>query len=462
MIRIIDKHVIMHSFSIIQENQISQRHHQQLLINLSMRQAFHVLQLPLLELSEWMKTEIENNPVLEIDLSKEPFKESLDAPVKEHYTPRNRSQENLEQRRKEYQESLLTAPTSLYEHLMQQASFLFEGQEMHIAELIIGHLNEKGFLDTPLQEVAPKISLKTLERTLKGIQTLDPPGIAANSLRECLLLQLQIKNKAHSLAAKIVSEHFDALLDNRLPQIAQALRIPIPELAKIIEKEIAPLDLYPGYRFVSQHPALIIPDLIFTTIDEKWQIEVNTSLLPHFQIAPLYLETCRENEDYSYLNKQIASGKWLKKIVHRRNQTLRCIGELLLKQHLAFFNAEKSGLKAMTMQEAARELGLHESTIARAIAGKYLACPLGVFPLKTFFNQGIAADNGQKIANHSLREMLARMIDNEDKLQPLSDQQLAEHFKKRGIPCARRTIAKYRSTLKIASASKRRKWTSAP
>ena len=116
----------------------------------------------------------------------------------------------------------------------------------------------------------------------------------------------------------------------------------------------------------------------------------------------------------------------------------------------------------MTMQEAARELGLHESTIARAIAGKYLACPLGVFPLKTFFNQGIAADNGQKIANHSLREMLARMIDNEDKLQPLSDQQLAEHFKKRGIPCARRTIAKYRSTLKIASASKRRKWTSAP
>ena len=453
----------MQSISLIQDNQLSQRQHQHLLINLSMKQAFHVLQLPILELSEWMKNEIESNPVLEVDLSKETFKESLDEPVKERYRLRNKSQEACEKRRKEHQESLLTTPISLYEYLMSQVPFILEDrQDLALAQLIIGHLNDKGYLDTPLQEIAPSVPLETLQRVLQTVQSLDPPGIGASNLQECLLLQLKLKQKGEGLAAKIISEHFDALINNRLPQISQALRISMPDLMQIIKKEIAPLDLHPGYRYYYQPTAAIIPDLMFLCIEGKWQIEINTSFLPHVQIAPIYLEAFRENklenQEYYYLRRQLAGGKWLKRIVHRRNQTLRNIGEFLLKRQMPFFNGERSGLAPLTMQDAARELGLHESTIARAVANKYVACPLGLFPLKSFFNQGVAKDNGQKISNHSLREILARTIENEDKLDPMSDQQLAGHFKKLGIPCARRTITKYRSRLKISPASKRRKW----
>src|SRR5262249_36512831 len=155
-----------------------------LLINLAMRQAFHVLQLPMLELAEWMKMEIESNPVLEIDLT-DPMKESL---------VRNKSQEDLEKRRKEQEENRLTVQVSLYEHLMRQAPLIFETrQDLNLAEMVIGHLNEKGFLDIPLEEVSPGTPLDTMGRILKTIQTFDPPGVGARNLQECLLLQLKIK-----------------------------------------------------------------------------------------------------------------------------------------------------------------------------------------------------------------------------------------------------------------------------
>ena len=166
------------------------KQHQQLLINLAMKQAFHVLQLPVLELSEWLKTEIENNPVLEIDLSKESFKERLHAPN------RDKEQEDAERRRKDHRESLLTSQISLYEHLLVQAPLFFEDkQDIAIAEQIIGHLNDKGFLDVPLQEILPVIPIETLTRILQTIQTMDPPGVGARNLQESLLLQLRLKTK---------------------------------------------------------------------------------------------------------------------------------------------------------------------------------------------------------------------------------------------------------------------------
>ncbi len=437
----------MRSISITQQNQIEQS--QQLLINLAMKQAFFALQLPILELSDWMKSEIESNPVLEIDPSEE-----------ERHHSRPRAQEALERRRKEHQESLLTAPASLYAHLMQQIPLVLEDpHDLVIAEQIIGHLNEKGYLDQPLQDIVPGAPLHILQNNLETIQGLDPPGIGASNLQECLLLQLKIKHKQHGLAAKIITDHFEDLLHNRFPQIAQALHLSLEALSQIIKREISPLDLHPGYRYSFQPAVAIVPDLIFHTVDEKWQIEVNTSCLPRFHISPLYREALREeNPEGYYLRRQLASGTWMKRIIARRNHTLRRIGEYLLKRQLCFFTGEKAGLYPLTMQEVAQELGIHESTVARAVSNKYLACPIGLFSLKTFFNQGLPMQNGQKISNFSLKEIVARTIKNEDKNKPLSDQQIAQHFQELGIPCARRTIAKYRSVLKISPASKRRKW----
>jgi RNA polymerase sigma-54 factor len=181
-----------------------------------------------------------------------------------------------------------------------------------------------------------------------------------------------------------------------------------------------------------------------------------------FNIVPAYAEALKndqlKDQEQAYLQRHLHKGNWLKKIVKRRNQTLRSIGEFILKRQLPFFNAEKASLSPVTMTEAAQELGLHESTIARAVANKYLASPLGVFSLKSFFHQGIKTHDGQEISNHSLRKMLARVIENEDKHKPLSDAKLASHFKKLGYPCARRTIAKYRAALNISSASRRKRW----
>jgi RNA polymerase sigma-54 factor len=262
----------------------------------------------------------------------------------------------------------------------------------------------------------------------------------------------------------VIERHFDDLIHNRLPHISQQLHIPIGTLVEIIDKEIAPLDLHPGYRFFFQPMTAIIPDLHFISQDGKWEIEVNTSFLPHFQVAPIYADALKDHsmagEEYFYLRRQLAGGKWLKRIVQRRNQTLRSIGELILKKQMAFFNGEKGRLVPMSMQDIAEELSLHESTVARAVANKFVACPHGLFSLKSFFSHGMVAQNGQKISKHSLRNILAKTIEKEDKLKPLSDEELTQHFRKLGLPCARRTIAKYRTALKIAPACKRRKWVS--
>lgn len=452
----------MHSISLIQENQTALKQQQQLLMNLAMRQAFHVLQLPTLELSEWLNSEIESNPVLEIDLTHEEFKGPIDEP-RERAPLRNKSQENWERKRKEHQDNLLKAHVSLYEHLKSQAVVTFEERgDLHLAKLIIGHLNEKGFLETSLEEIAPSIPLEKMQRVLKHIQSLDPPGIGARNLQECLLLQLQLKNKENSPAAQIIANHFDDLVHNRLPLIAQKLSLPIDVLAQIIDKEIAPLDLNPGYRFSAPVIASIIPDLLLLNIEGTWQIEVNTSFLPKFQIAPVYMQALQErsleNAETSYLRRQVASGRWLRRIVHKRNTTLHRIGTYLLKRHLAFFNGDSGSLTPLTMKEAADELGIHESTVARAVAHKFIAAPQGMFALKSFFQQGVETKSGEKISNRSLRAMLTKFIDEEDKSTPLSDEQLARRFQKMGIPCARRTIAKYRSSLKIAPACQRKRW----
>ncbi len=462
-IELLQTHKHMNTLSLTQNNNTSLNQQQQLLVNLAMKQAFHVMQLPLLELSEWLKSEIESNPVLDIDLSQEPFKRSLEEPTPSRHTHRNKSQENLAKKQKEHQESLLTASISLYEHLMNQAPLILEERgDLNLAELIIGHLNEKGFLDTPLQEVSPSTPLEKLQKILETIQTFDPPGIGAKNLQECLLLQLKLKGKETSQAALVVAEHFEDLLHNRLPLISQKLHIPIQQLVQIVEKEISPLDLNPGFLFSSYPAAVIIPDIILLSIEDKWEIQVNTSFLPKFQVAPIYLQSlkdhCLENEEYYYLRRQIAGGRWLKRIVHKRNHTLSEIGALLLKKQRGFFNSETGTLVPLTMKEAAEELGLNESTVARAVANKYLACPLGMFSLKAFFKQGMQKRNGEKISNRSLRQMLANTIEQEDKSNPLSDKQLATHFRKLGVPCARRTIAKYRSSLKISPACKRKRW----
>lgn len=416
----------------------SLKQHQKLLVNLSMKQALHVLQLPLLELSEWLQGEIEANPILEIEPP-----------------PKARK---MEGGWKEPQENLLVERVSLFEHLMRQMPLAIE-ENRDLAERIIGHLNEKGFLETPLEEIATA-PLETMEEVLEKVQSLDPPGVGARNLQECLKIQLKGKGKEGSLAYRIVDGHFDDLVHNRLPKILQVFGIEMDELTEVVKKEIAPLDLYPGHRYFHGQAGAVVPDLIFHDEEGKWEVEVNRAFLPGFHISPIYKDTALRLPpgEAAYIRRQLAGGRWLQRIVSRRNETLRRIGELVLKRQIEFFNWEKGGLAPLTVQEAAHELALHESTVSRAIAHKFLFCPQGTYPLKSFFSQPVGLPDGRKMSKHNLRKVLQQAIDKEDKSKPMSDDAIAKKLKEMGIPCARRTVAKYRDLLRIAPAAKRRKW----
>ncbi len=446
---------------ILQESRSTLEQQQHLLINLAMKQAFHVMQLPVLELSEWLSLEIENNPVLEVDLTKETFKESLEEWSSSTSGFRNKAQEKEGQKRKERQESVLVATPSLYEHLMSQAPLVFETQtDLHLAELLIGSLNSKGFLDIDIQDVAPYVPLEKLEEILQKIQKFDPPGIGAKDLQHTLLLQLTLKGKKESLAFHVIKTHFEALIHNRLPSIAKALRIELSSLTKLIEKEISSLDLYPGSRFSPKIVASIIPDILLFSVEGKWHIEINTSQLPHFHIAPIYADAMERAElepvECLYVRKKLAAGKWLQRAVQKRNQTLHRLVEFVLKKQEAFF--QEGRLIPMTTAEAALELGLHESTVARAVAHKFIACPQGLFALRSFFKQGSKVVSKNPLSSVSLKEFLEDVIEKEDKTKPLSDEEISSQLKRQGIVCARRTVAKYRTALHIAPALRRRTW----
>ncbi|MBS0652621.1 MAG: RNA polymerase factor sigma-54 [Verrucomicrobia bacterium] len=459
----------MSFISIKQNPETATKQSQNLLVSMAMQQAFHVLQLPALELSEWLKQEIEQNPVLELDLSENEQKENLDDLCSLEYDCGTLYESSdpttleLEKKRKAYQESLLVYPTSLYEHLYSQARLTFEDpSDLSLAEEIIGGLDAKGFLSAPLSETGSGQDPLRIRHVLSVLQTFDPPGVCAQNLQESLLIQLSQAKKTGSIAFLIIQDHFDDLLANKLPQIARKLGLLPEQVQKAIETDISVLSLHPGYAFENSYTSTIVPDIHLEQHEGHWEIKINQSRFPHFRISPAYEKSLMNpslpKDEERFFHKHIASGNWLKKIVKRREDTLLAISQHLIKKQSAFLGGEQKTLVPMNIQEIAEQIGMHESTVARAISNKYLSCPQGIFSLRSFFTQGLICQNGQKVSNHTLRQLLSQMIDREDKAKPLADEEIVRQFKKMGIPCARRTVAKYRQKLRIAPAAKRRKW----
>jgi RNA polymerase sigma-54 factor len=412
------------------------------------------MQLPILELSEWVKNEIENNPVLEIQLPECDSSETYPLKPKKHLVERHQPKESLE--------NLIPSPLSLFDHLMTQSRYHFtKPGDLNLAQWIIGHLNERGFLTTPLNELSAVVPEDRLQEILSAIHTFDPPGIGARSLQESLLIQLHLKHKQETTAYRIIQTHFDDLLHNRLLYISKQLDLTLGQISQAIENDIAPLDLNPGDRFISHHARTIIPDLfLISRDDETWKVEVNHTFLPTFHLASSYrlaIEHKRlKPEEETYLRRHLTSGKWIRQIVEKRKMTLLKMGEFLLKNQSSFFQDGK--LAPLAISDAATALGLHESTIARAVANKYLSCPQGIFAIKDFFSHSLRGQEGRTVSHHTLRLKLRELIANEDKKQPFSDAEIKQELSKIGIPCARRTVTKYRRLLKIASASRRKRW----
>jgi RNA polymerase sigma-54 factor len=434
--------------------QLALRQRQNLILSAALQQAFLVLQMPHLELAEWLKTQIEQNPLLEYDESKGiplPLDEECEIDFeKESFNVLDSLDEAFQlavfpEYAEEKKEDAREGTPSLYEHLMNQAQLAFDTkEELAKAEEIIGNLDDRGFLTDFSAD--PVILAK--------IQTFDPPGIAARTRQESFLIQLKLKER--NLAYCLVRDHFEELLQRKFPIVAKKFGCSFAELRNLLQKDIGTLDFCPGSRFRKALLPPLIPDVILKKEGGKWVIEICDSHLPRFHL--LASPKGAEKGDQSYIRRHIAEGKWLLRTIRRRHETLRSIIVFLIEKQTEFFNGNIKKFAPLTMQEAATSLNLHESTIARAVSHKYLSCSLGIFALRTFFSHAITTFSGKKISNRTVRQLVYEMVEKEDKTSPLSDQEIAQEIQKLGIPCARRTVTKHRQALKLAAASLRRKF----
>lgn len=420
-------------FQIHQQLHPSLKQTQKLLLSTGMQQALLVLTLPIMELAAWVETQIASNPLLEV--------------VEEAYATPFSSLllENQEDR------------PSLFDHLMHQVGMCgFSRQEREVAASIIGNLDHRGFASLPLTELCPQEDPKIVEFVLKKIQELDPPGIAATSLQESLLIQLKSRNLHHSLGYRIVKDHFDDLLQNRSFLIQKKLKHTFQEIKDSFRKEIASLDFTPGARFHHEPICPIYPDIIVEQEKGRFKILVNEQGIPEFQLSPLYVHYLDTASDSPYIHRQVAAGKWLFRILERRALILQQITKFLIEKQPAFFLGTQETILPLTLKEVADHIAVSTSTVGRAITGKYLLYARGLFPLKAFFTTAIKTKEGKDISNSAAKKILLRLITKENKNKPLSDCAIAKKIQALGISCARRTITKYRKELHIPTAQQRK------
>lgn len=432
---------------------------QKLILSREMQRALTLLQLPVLELSTLIAAEIEQNPLLEYIDDELPFS------FEEDFRKETHGMQKEESDHKSFLENALAEECSLFDHLLTQASEKFsDKKDLHLAKMIIGNLDECGFLNVTLDEIAflAKCSITDLEPILKEIQTFDPSGVGAKNLQESLLIQLKMKGKEKGIAYKIIENHFEDMLKNRLPLIAKQFSLQPQKIKEIIEKEIAHLNLHPGQNLAHSHYKEMIqyitPDV---TITDELKVEVNEEKIPPLRFNSKYLSLLEDKtiplETKDYIKSKLISGKWLLRNLYERNATIFRITQEIVKKQNNFFLTAQGKLIPFTMKEVSTLLELHESTIVRAVSNKYVSSPRGIYPLRFFFTHGILTEKGEDISPHTIQDTIQEIISGENKKSPLSDEDIAALLKSKGFTCARRTVAKYRVQLNIGNTTERKR-----
>jgi len=445
-------------------------------ISPQIQQSLQLLQTPALELQNLLQAELQTNPVLEEEPLPLESPESEEGPETDEDSdsyqtdsdwPTSSSRPN--QPRVDPRQALLESkvlPESLTDHLHAQLALASVSSEVRSgAEEIIGNLDEDGFLRSELPEIAAaaKIPVETAEQSLALVQSFHPTGIAARNLSEALLLQLEARGQEESLEARIVREHLDLLGRRKFAEIASALGSSVDSVSSAAEA-IARLSPRPGAAFAPDRPDLVVrPEASYVQDGEKWLPQLEGDLLPRLRISDLYKDllgdSSADEQTRSYLKDRIRSARFLLHALERRQQTLQKLLEVIGRRQADYFEHGPSALRPMTMSEAASEVGVHETTVSRAVANKYVRTPHGVVPLRFFFAAALGGDDGTgpAVANTRAKEIMAEIVGRESPNKPYSDAALEEMLRERGIPVARRTIAKYRSELGILPTHLRRR-----
>jgi RNA polymerase sigma-54 factor len=356
----------------------------------------------------------------------------------------------------------LVSETSLQEHLMQQVVLdELAPPVLEALKQLIGNLDDRGYLAQSPSDVALQAGLpyETVVEALKLLQTFDPPGIGSQTLPECLLAQLHAKGRGDTLAARMLRDQFELLSRRRIPELARKLGAAADDVQAAIE-EIGKLDPAPGRRFAEDNNRVVVPDVVVEKDGEEWKIHLNSDYIPRLRLSSTYRELIAKGtltkEERDYLRERMRSGKFLIDSIEQRQRTIERITREIIKAQTAFFEHGVAHLRPLTMTQIADIVGVHETTVSRAIANKYMKTPHGVFEFKFFFTTGYQADSGASVSNTSVKEMLADLITLEDKSAPLSDQELVAKLQEKGLTLARRTVAKYREELGILPSNLRR------
>ena len=451
-----------------------------------LQQSLLILQTPLLELRNLVQQEMETNPVLEelsTELSPEErngaeasaednFKEefeklaTLDEEWRDYMAQSSsysgRSQE-AKDKRQFFFDSIATQETLQQNLIGQLNQAALNASDRKAAELIIGNIDDNGFLQGTLEEMTLNTGIpkEDFERMLGLIQTFYPPGLGARDLRECLLIQLEREGKQNSLEYKIISEHMEDLGKRRFPEIARRMGMSVEKVQECANN-IARLNPRPGQIFATAPPNYVLPDVTVEKMDGDYQVILNGEQIPHLRISNTYKDIMAQDGNGSevkdYIRDKIRSGKFLIRSIHQRQQTISNIAHQIVSRQRDFFGHGTSHLKPMTMKEIADAVGVHETTVSRAVSGKYMATPQGVFEMKYFFTSGYQTASGESMSNTSVKEVILDLVKNEDGNGPLSDQEIVLILSERGIPIARRTVAKYRTELNILPSNMRRKY----
>jgi RNA polymerase sigma-54 factor len=473
-----------------QQQQFAQR----LIMSAHMQQAIHLLQLPLQELEPFIEEQIVQNPLLEMGNEEEEAQEEQDVEEKgteeegevsindQDLTILNRLEEDWrdhfaesesfsikrtteEEKLKTYVEQSIHVDPSLYHQLLQEAHDSFENpKDLEIAEILIGYIDQFGFLKTSLSEICSLHRLKEEEvkRVLIEIQTFEPYGVGASTIQESLLIQLRCLGKENTLAYQIIRDHYEQLLHNHIPLIQKRLKCSCEEIQKAIEKDIAKLDLHPGTHFSSQPANPIIPDVTLRQENERLIVEVERDYVPPLRLNLRYLKILNDPsapaETRQFIKRHLFSARWLMRNLQQRYSTIERIAQALAQKQYNFFTKPDGQLVPLTMKALADELNVHESTIARTVSNKYIDSPRGLFPLRTFFTTKYISEEGEDLSSATVKQAILEIINQEDKRYPLSDEKISLLLKQKGIPCARRTVAKYRLVLQIGNAQQRRKF----
>jgi len=458
---------------------LSQTQAQKQIISTQMQLGLQILQATALELEQLVQQEMAMNPVLEldeeleekddVDPEAEPDEEFEDStPTEQEWddywadAPASGARVEGDEDRYDHEMESITGVTSLAEYLREQLMLWPDhdaATQAHV-EALIGQLDERGFLGRPVAEIAEELGVpvKQLQAAQDVLTSFEPPGIGATDLRHSLLLQLERQKKQRTLAYIVLRDHFNDLASRRLPHIARALDVEVEDISQAAHV-IATLDPSPGGKFQSTRDRYVTTDVVVERDGDEWKAELTAQDVPKLRISRAYKDMLAESANgdaRSYLRDKIKAGKQLISTIEQRQQTLLRITQEIIKRQPEFFDKGRAHLRPMTMTPIAQELGVHETTISRAVAGKYIRTPRGLMEMRAFFTTGLATASGDELSNTSVKEALAELIKGEDTRAPLSDDKLAQMLNDKGIQVARRTVAKYREELGILPMNLRR------